>query len=348
MVPLSVLDLSPIVEGGDAGQSLRNSLDLARHVEALGYRRFWMAEHHNLPGIASAATAVALAHVAAGTSSIGIGAGGIMLPNHAPLLIAEQFGTLAALHPGRVELGLGRAPGSDQVTARAVRRALLGGAENFPQDVVELMAYFEPAEPGQAVQAIPGVGLKVPIWILGSSLYGAQVAAYLGLPFAFASHFAPGMMMEAIAIYRERFRPSAQLAAPDVMLGLTVVAAESDAEARFLFSSLQQSMLNNRTGRRGRVPPPVADFEARLDPYMRAILEDGLSCAVVGGPETVRRGLEDFVHRTGADELMVTANIFDHAKRKRSFEIIAEVHGAMENAAAAHPSTNAASQTQDY
>jgi luciferase family oxidoreductase group 1 len=335
MVPLSVLDLAPIVEGGDAGQSLRNSLDLARHVEGLGYHRFWMAEHHNLPAIASAATAVALAHVAAGTKSIRIGAGGIMLPNHAPLLIAEQFGTLAALHPGRVELGLGRAPGSDQITARAVRRALLGGADSFPQDVIELMSYFEPAEPDQAVQAIPGAGLKVPIWILGSSLFGAQLAAYLGLPFAFASHFAPGMMMQAIAIYRERFRPSAQLEAPNVMLGITVVAAETDDEARFLFSSLQQSMLNNRTGRRGRVPPPVADFAARLDPYLRAILEDGLSCAVVGGPETVRRGLEDFVRRTGADELMVTANIFDHQKRKRSFEIIAEMHGAMREATAA-------------
>jgi luciferase family oxidoreductase group 1 len=337
MVPLSVLDLSPIVEGGDAGQSLRNSLDLARHVEALGYRRFWMAEHHNLPGIASAATAVALAHVAAGTSSIRIGAGGIMLPNHAPLLIAEQFGTLAALHPGRVELGLGRAPGSDQITARAVRRALLGGADSFPQDVIELIQYFEPAEPGQAVQAIPGAGLRVPIWILGSSLFGAQLAAYLGLPFAFASHFAPGMMMEAIAIYRERFRPSAQLASPNVMLGITVVAAESDDEARFLYSSLQQSMLNNRTGRRGRVPPPVADFEAGLDPYMRAVLEDGLSCAVIGGRDTVRRGLEEFIRRTGADELMVTANIFDHEKRKRSFAIIAEVHGAMREGAAAPP-----------
>jgi luciferase family oxidoreductase group 1 len=329
MVPLSVLDLSPIIEGGDAGQALRNSLDLARHVEALGYRRFWMAEHHNLPGIASAATAVALAHVAAGTSHIRIGAGGIMLPNHAPLLIAEQFGTLAALHPGRVELGLGRAPGSDQVTARAVRRALLGGAENFPQDVIELIGYFEPAEPGQAVQAIPGAGLRVPIWILGSSLYGAQVAAYFGLPFSFASHFAPAAMMDAIAIYRERFRPSAQLAAPNVMLGLTVVAAETDAEARYLFSSLQQSMLNNRTGRRGRVPPPIEDFEARLDPYARAILDDGLSCAVVGGPDTVRRGLDDFARRTGPDELIVTANIFDHEKRKRSFAIIAELHGAM-------------------
>src|SRR5262245_38648981 len=329
MVPLSVLDLSPITEGGDAGQALRNSLDLARHVEALGYQRFWMAEHHNLPGIASAATAVALAHVAAGTDHIRIGAGGIMLPNHAPLLIAEQFGTLAALHPGRVELGLGRAPGSDQVTARAVRRALLGGEESFPQEVVELMGYFRPAEPGQAVVAVPGAGLEVPIWILGSSLYGAQVAAYLGLPFAFASHFAPAMMMPAMKIYRERFRPSAQLALPHIMLGVVVVAAETDEEARFLFSSLQQSSLNNRIGRRGRVPPPVKDFEAKLDPYARAILADTLGAAIVGGPETVRRGLDDFVGRTGADELMVTANIFDHAKRKRSFEIIATVHGGM-------------------
>jgi luciferase family oxidoreductase group 1 len=325
MVPLSILDLSPITEGSDAGQALRNSLDLARHVEALGYRRFWMAEHHNLPGIASAATAVALAHVAAGTTTIRIGAGGIMLPNHAPLVVAEQFGTLAALHPGRVELGLGRAPGSDQITNRAVRRNLLGDVDQFPQDVVELMGYFQPAEPGQAVQAVPGAGLEVPIWILGSSLFGAQVAAYLGLPFAFASHFAPAMMMQAVAIYRERFRPSAQLALPHVMLGAVVVAAESDEEARFLYSSLQQSTLNNRTGRRGRVPPPVEDFEARLDPYARAILDDGLSCAVVGAPDTVRRGVDEFVSRTGADELMVTANIFDHAKRKRSFEIVAQV-----------------------
>src|SRR5690348_13070902 len=317
MVPLSVLDLSPITEGGDAGQSLRNSLDLARHVEALGYQRYWMAEHHNLPGIASAATAVALAHVAGGTNRIRIGAGGIMLPNHAPLLIAEQFGTLAALHPGRVELGLGRAPGSDQVTARAVRRNLYGDVDEFPRDVVELMNYFQPAEPGQAVLAVPGAGLEVPVWILGSSTYGAQLAAYLGLPFAFASHFAPAMMTQAIAIYRERFRPSEQLALPHVMLGVVVVAAESDEEARFLFTSLQQSSLNNRIGHPGRVPPPVADFEARLDPYARAILDDALGCAIVGGPETVHRGLIDFISRTGADELMVTANIFDHDKRKR-------------------------------
>jgi luciferase family oxidoreductase group 1 len=327
MVPLSILDLSPILEGGDAGQSLRNSLDLARHVEALGYRRYWMAEHHNLPGIASAATAVALAHVAAGTKTITIGAGGIMLPNHAPLMVAEQFGTLAALHPGRVELGLGRAPGSDQLTMRAMRRNLLAGADQFPQDVVELMGYFRPTEPGQRLQAIPGAGLDVPIWILGSSLFGAQLAAILGLPFAFASHFAPAALMQALAIYRERFAPSAQLAAPRVMLGATTVAAETDAEARFLFSSLQQSTLNNRIGQPSRVPPPVADFEASLAPYRKAVVDDALGSAVVGSPDTIRRGLEDLIARTGADELMITANIYDHAKRKRSFEIVAEVGG---------------------
>jgi luciferase family oxidoreductase group 1 len=327
MVPLSILDLSPIVEGGDAGQSLRNSLDLARYVEALGYGRYWMAEHHNLPGIASAATAVALAHVAAGTERITIGAGGIMLPNHAPLMVAEQFGTLAALHPGRVELGLGRAPGSDQLTMRAMRRNLLANDDQFPRDVVELMGYFRAAEPGQRLQAVPGAGLDVPIWILGSSLFGAQLAAILGLPFAFASHFAPAAMMQAITIYRERFQPSPQLAAPRVMLGATVVAADTDDEARYLFSSLQQATLNNRTGRPTRVPPPVADFEATLDPYMRAVVDDAFGAAIVGGPETVRRGLEDFVARTGADELMVTANIYDHDKRKRSFAIIAEVGG---------------------
>jgi luciferase family oxidoreductase group 1 len=248
-----------------------------------------------------------------------------MLPNHAPLLIAEQFGTLAALHPGRIDLGLGRAPGSDQITARAMRRTLHSSGEEFPQDVVELMSYFQPAEPGQAVQAVPGAGLDVPIWILGSSTYGAQLAAILGLPFAFASHFAPAMMMEAMAIYRARFRPSAQLAAPYVMLGINVTAAETDAEAMYLFSSLQQSFLNLRSGRPGRLPPPMEGFDARIDRYGRAMLDDALACAIAGGAATVRAGLDAFVRRTGADELMVTANIFDHDKRKRSFEIVAEV-----------------------
>lgn len=325
MVPLSVLDLSPIAEGSDAGQALRNSLDLARHVEALGYHRYWMAEHHNLPGIASAATAVALAHIAAGTDRIRIGAGGIMLPNHAPLLIAEQFGTLAALHPGRVELGLGRAPGSDQATARAMRRTLHGSGDDFPQDVLELMGYFQPPEPGQRVIAVPGAGLDVPIWILGSSTFGAQLAAMLGLPFAFASHFAPAMMTDALAIYRQTFRPSAQCATPYVMLGVNIIAAPTDEEARYLFSSLQQSFLNIRRGRPGRLPPPVAAFDQQVDPYGRAMLADALSCAIVGAPATVRAGIDAFVQRTGADELMVTANIFDHEMRKRSFRLVAEL-----------------------
>ena len=333
MIPLSVLDLSPVPEGSDAGQALRNSLDLARHAERLGYRRFWMAEHHNMPGIASAATAVALAHVAAGTQRIRIGAGGIMLPNHAPLLIAEQFGTLAALHPGRVDLGLGRAPGSDQVTARAMRRNLHAEVDDFPQDVMELMGYFQPVEPGQAVQAVPGGGLEVPVWILGSSTYGAQLAAMLGLPYAFASHFAPAQMMEAMAIYRARFRPSPQLAAPYVMLGLSVVAAETDAAARVLFSSLQQSFLNLRSGRPGKLPAPVEDMDARIDARGRMMLDNSLSCAVVGSPETVRQGVAAFVARTGADELMVTAQIYDHGARRRSFEILASVHAGMAQAA---------------
>jgi luciferase family oxidoreductase group 1 len=333
MTPLSVLDLSPIPEGSEAGQALQNSRDLARHAEALGYRRYWMAEHHAMPGIASAATAVALAHVAAGTGSITVGAGGIMLPNHAPLVIAEQFGTLAALHPGRVELGLGRAPGTDQVTAHALRRTLAGDVDRFPQDVVELLGYFRPAAPGQAVVAVPGAGLEVPVWILGSSTYGAQLAAMLGLPYAFASHFAPAQMMEAIAVYREGFRPSARLSAPRVMLGLNVFAAETDAEARLLFSSLQQAFVNLRRGRPGKLPPPVEGFEAGLDPFARAMLDNALACSVVGGPETVRRELRDFIARTGTDEVMVTAQIHSHAARLRSFEILAAVHAGMAAAA---------------
>ncbi|MDN3567304.1 LLM class flavin-dependent oxidoreductase [Paeniroseomonas aquatica] len=333
MIPLSILDLSPIPEGADAGQALRNSADLARHAEALGYRRYWMAEHHNMPGIASAATAVALAHVAAGTSTIRIGAGGIMLPNHAPLMVAEQFGTLAALHPGRVDLGLGRAPGSDQVAARAMRRNLGGDVDDFPRDVMELMRYFEPAQPGQQLQAVPGAGLDVPVWILGSSTYGAQLAAALGLPYAFASHFAPTQMMEAMETYRAGFRPSARLAAPHAMLGVNVIAADTDAEARRLFTSHQQSFLNLRRGRPGKLPRPVDDMEARMDPHGRAMLEHSLACSIVGGPETVRRGLADFVKATGADELMVTGQIHDHAARKRSYEILAGLHAEMALAA---------------
>ena len=324
MIPLSVLDLSPVPEGSDAGQALRNSIDLARHVEALGFRRYWMAEHHNMAGIASAATAVALAHVAVATSTIRVGAGGIMLPNHAPLIIAEQFGTLAALHPGRIDLGLGRAPGSDQLAARAMRRNLAADVNQFPSDVVELMHYFRPAEPAQPLRAVPGAGEDVAVWILGSSTFGAQLAAHLGLPYAFASHFAPEQMQDAAAIYRDRFRPSPHLAAPHLMLGVNVVAANTDAQARLLFSSLQQAFLNLRRGRPGKLPAPVEDFEAAVDRHGLAMLADALACSVVGGPETVRDGLRAFAASTGADELMVTAQIFDHGARIRSFEILAQ------------------------
>jgi luciferase family oxidoreductase group 1 len=332
MIPLAILDLSPIPEGSTAGQALRNSIDLARHAEALGYARYWMAEHHNMPGIASAATAVALAHVAEATGTIRVGAGGVMLPNHAPLIIAEQFGTLAALHPGRIDLGLGRAPGSDQIAAHAMRRNLSADVNQFPRDVVELMEYFLPAEPGQRLKAVPGAGEDVEIWILGSSTFGAQLAAMLGLPYAFASHFAPAEMREAMAIYRERFRPSDRLAAPHAMLGVNLVAADTDAEARRLFSSHQQSFVNLRRGQPGRLPPPVDDMDARLDPYARAMLADSLAHAIVGGPETVRARLQAFVTETGADSLMVTAQIFDHVARKRSFEILAQLHGEMTSA----------------
>jgi luciferase family oxidoreductase group 1 len=332
MIPISILDLAPVPEGSDAGQALRNALDLARHAETLGYHRYWMAEHHNMAGIASAATAVALAHVAAGTSRIRVGAGGVMLPNHAPLLIAEQFGTLAALHPGRIDLGLGRAPGSDQIAARAMRRTLSQG-EDFPQDVLELLNYFRPAEPGQVLQAVPGAGLEVPVWILGSSTYGAQLAAILGLPYAFASHFAPAQMQQAVALYRAQFKPSERLATSYVMLGVNVVVAETDAEARRLFSSLQQAFINLRSGRPGKLPPPVDDMDARIDPRARMMLDNALTCSIVGGPETVRRELQAFISTTDADELMVTAQIFDHAARRRSFQLLAQVHAELEAAA---------------
>jgi luciferase family oxidoreductase group 1 len=334
MIPLSVLDLSPIVEGGDAGQALRNSRDLAGHVEQWGYRRFWMAEHHNMAGVASAATSVALAFVAEGTTTIRIGAGGIMLPNHAPLVIAEQFGTLAALHPGRIDLGLGRAPGTDQLTARALRRTLVGDIDRFPNDVVELMGYFEPAEPGQAIRAVPGEGQDVEVWILGSSTYGAQLAALLGLPYAFASHFAPQQMEEALHVYRSLFRPSARLRQPHAMLGLNVVAADTDAEAARLFTSLQQAFVNLRTGRPGKLPPPVEPADLSANPMVAGMVEEVLSRSVVGSAETVVRGLAAFARRTGADEIMVTAQIFDHAARLRSFEITAQARDALAREAA--------------
>ena len=333
MIPFSVLDLSPVPEGNDVTHSLANTLDFARHAETLGYHRYWLAEHHNMPGIASAATSVVIAHVAGGTSTIRVGAGGIMLPNHAPLVIAEQFGTLDALFPGRIDLGLGRAPGTDMLTARALRRNLESGVDSFPQDVVELANYFRPAESGQRVRAVPGEGREVPIWILGSSTYGAQLAAMLGLPYAFASHFAPAEMEHALDIYRSRFQPSEQLDKPYVMMGLNVFAAETDAHARLLFSSLQQAFVNLRTGRPGKLPAPVEEFEETLEPQAKAMLGHALSCAVVGSPETVRQGVDAFIRRTGADEIMVTAQIFDHQARKRSFSILSDVRTELAKAA---------------
>ena len=320
MIPFSILDLAPITEGSDASEAFRNTLDLARLGERLGYRRYWLAEHHNMPGIASAATAVLIGHVAGGTSRIRVGAGGVMLPNHAPLQVAEQFGTLAALYPGRIDLGLGRAPGTDQATMRALRR-YADAAETFPDDVLELLHYFEPATPGQAVRAVPGAGLDVPVWLLGSSLFSARLAAALGLPFAFASHFAPDAMDTALAIYRREFRPSPRLAQPYAMLGLNVVAADTDAQARRLFTTQQQSFVNLRRGQPGLVPPPIDDIEGWWTPTEKLGVERALACAVVGGPATVEQGLSDFIARHRPDELMLTANIFEHALRRRSFEL---------------------------
>ena len=327
MIPLSVLDLAPICEGADASKALANARALAQHAERLGYRRFWLAEHHNMPGIASAATAIAIAHVAGGTATIRVGAGGVMLPNHAPLVIAEQFGTLEALFPGRIDLGVGRAPGTDQITAHALRRTLVGDVDRFPEDVIELMGYFAPPQPGQRVRAVPGAGLEVPIWILGSSLYGAQLAAALGLPYAFASHFAPAQMTEAVALYRGRFRPSDKHARPYVMLGVNVFAADTDREARRLFTSVQQAFVNLRTGRPGKLPPPREDYEATLAPPEQAMLDHALAVSVVGAPETVRDGLQSLAASTGADEFMVTAHIHDFQARLCSFAIVAEVSG---------------------
>ncbi len=332
MFPFSVLDLSPITEGSDAAQSFRNSRDLAQHAERWGYRRYWLAEHHGMPGIASAATAVLIAHVAGATSTIRVGAGGIMLPNHSPLVIAEQFGTLESLFPGRIDLGLGRAPGSDQITARALRRNLASDADEFPQDVVELMDFLSDA-PRQSVRAVPGTGLKVPIWILGSSLFGAQLAAALGLPYAFASHFAPGQMMQAITLYRASFRPSSQLAKPYVMLGFNVFAADTQHEAEFRATSMQQAFVNLRSGRPSRLPPPVQDYALRVGPQERALLDSVLSCSAIGSPVIVRAALQAFITRTGADELMIASQIFDHTQRLRSFEIAAQVQAELQPAA---------------
>jgi len=323
-IPFSVLDLVPVTEGSDARRSFANMIELAQLAERLGYRRYWLAEHHNMPGIASAATAVLIGHVAGATATIRVGAGGIMLPNHAPLQVAEQFGTLASLTPGRIDLGLGRAPGTDQAATRALGR-YYQGAEGFPADVVELLQYFEPVQPGQQVRAVPGAGVEVEAWILGSSLFGAQLAARLGLPYAFASHFAPDMLEQALAVYRQAFRASPRLAQPHAMLALNVVVADSDALAQRLFTSQQLGFINLWRGRPGLVQPPVDDLTAVTTPEERAGVDRALACAVVGAPETVKRGMAEFVARHRPDELMLTANVFDHAARLRSFELAADV-----------------------
>jgi luciferase family oxidoreductase group 1 len=326
MVPLSVLDLVPVVQGATPRDALHNSLDLARHVERLGYTRFWVAEHHNMPGIASAATAVVIGYLAGGTTTIRVGAGGIMLPNHAPLVIAEQFGTLASLYPGRIDLGLGRAPGTDPLTVRALRRDP-ARADDFPREVLELQAFLASVQEGQAVQAVPGGGTEVPLWILGSSLFGAHLAAALGLPYAFASHFAPDALLPALEVYRVRFRPSAQLDRPYAMIGVNVIAAETDAEARRLFTSAQQSFANLHRGRPGLLPPPIDDIAAYLTPAEQAQISHVLARSLVGAPETVRAGLDRLVAETQADEIMVVCAVYDHAARRRSYEILAQIVG---------------------
>jgi luciferase family oxidoreductase group 1 len=325
MTRFSVLDLAPVNQGDTPADALRKTVDLAQHCEKWGYHRYWLAEHHNMPGIASAATAVVIGHVASATKVMRLGAGGIMLPNHSPLVIAEQFGTLAALHPGRIDLGIGRAPGTDQITMRALRRNQAGDVDSFPQDVVELLHYLGPADPGHAIQAVPGQGSDVPVWILGSSLYGAELAAVLGLPYAFASHFAPAELVPALSLYRSRFRPSRYLDKPYVMLGLNVTAADDEAEARLLFSSVQQAVINLRSGRPGRLPPPVENLETQLDGRARMILDKVLECAIVGAPQGVASGLKDFIAMHNPDELMLTAQIFDHQKRLRSYEIVSKI-----------------------
>jgi luciferase family oxidoreductase group 1 len=334
MQHFSLLDLSPVPEGATIAEALANTTDLARHAEALGFHRFWLAEHHNMPGIASAATAVLIGHVAGATQRIRVGAGGIMLPNHAPLMVAEAFGTLATLHPGRIDLGLGRAPGTDQATARALRRHMVQ-EDRFPQDVAELLAYLDDMPETAPVRAIPGAGTHVPVWILGSSLYGAQLAAYLGLPYAFASHFAPMMLDEALHIYRQEFRPSKWLARPYAMIAAGVCAADTDEEARFLRSSQLLAFARLRSGRPGRLPRPRADLSDEVPPPVMAQVEQALSVSATGAPESVERQLATLIRRYRPDELMITGMIHDHAARRRSTAIAAEVLATLATPAAA-------------
>lgn len=324
MIALSVLDLAPIPKGGNAAQAIAHTVDLARHAEAAGYQRVWLAEHHNMEGLACSATAVLIGHVAGATKTIQVGSGGIMLPNHAPLVVAEQFGTLATIYPGRIELGLGRAPGTDQPTMRALRRTLAHADEDsFPRDVLELQAYLGPPQPGAVVRAIPGVGTEVPIWILGSSLYGAQLAAHFGLPYAFASHFAPDALLQALQVYRATYKPSARWPRPRAMVAVNVVAAPTDEEAAFHFTSIQQRFLGMRRGQRGPLPPPVQSMDTLWTPQERAGVEQMLVCSAVGGPDRVAAQLNHILAQTQADELIVAGAVYDHAARVRSYEILA-------------------------
>ncbi|SDM51182.1 LLM class flavin-dependent oxidoreductase [Maricaulis salignorans] len=322
MIPLSILELARVTQDGDIRSALDRARDIAVHAEKWGFERLWVAEHHNFAGIASAATSLAISHIAAGTSTIRVGAGGIMLPNHAPYIIAEQFGTLASLYPGRIDLGLGRAPGTDQRTVQALRRAP-GSDDRFPQDVQELQAWLAPAQPGQAVQAIPGAGTEVPLWILGSSLFGAQLAAELGLPYAFASHFAPASLIPALETYRNRFKPSGQLARPYAMVGVNIVAADTDEEARRLATTQQMSFTNLIRGAPGLSRPPIDDIDTYWSAAEKAHVSQMMSCSIVGAPQTVKAGIEALVERTGADELIVVSDVYEHAARLRSLEIMA-------------------------
>ena len=335
MIPFSVLDLAPIVEGGAPHEALACARRLATHADRLGYNRYWLAEHHNMPGIASAATAVMIAHAGQDTTRIRLGAGGIMLPNHAPIMVAEQFGTLEAIYPGRIDLGLGRAPGGDQAVSHALRRTLVGGGDRFPKEVMELQAFLGDVQPGQRVQAVPGGGTNIPLWILGSSTFGAQLAAHLGLPYAFASHFAPGMLQQAISIYRQTFQPSAQLKQPYVMLGYNMIAADTDAEADRLASSLRRTFVNLRRGMPTRLAPPDPAFDAQIHPHEKAMLEQTLSCTAIGSAQTVKQQVEAFLAETGADELILSAHIFDEEARLKSYEIAAGIRESLSPAKAA-------------
>ena len=335
MIPFSVLDLAPIVEGSNPQDALARARRLATHADQLGYNRYWLAEHHNMPGIASAATAVMIAHAGQDTQNIRLGAGGIMLPNHAPIMVAEQFGTLDAIYPGRIDLGLGRAPGGDQLVSQALRRTMVGGEDRFPKEVMELQAFLGPVQDGQRVQAVPGGNTNIPLWILGSSTFGAQLAAYLGLPYAFASHFAPQQMKQAVSIYRETFQPSAQLKKPYVMLGYNMIAADSDEEADRLASSLRRTFVNLRRGTPTRLAPPDPSFDAEIQPHERTMLEATLACTAIGSPKTVSEKVEAFLADTGADELILSAHIFDEQARLRSYEIAADVRESLSAAEAA-------------